>query len=70
MPIADASLCDTNLDPTAQCVMQSILRVDKPVIEGMESVPGVERADIWLNIAAIVGGVQFFYWVAQVLFTH
>jgi len=65
MPISDATLCDTNLNPAAQCVMQSILRVDKPVIAGMESVPGVERAEIWLNVAAIVGGVQFLCWFAQ-----
>lgn len=67
MPVSDASLCDTTLNPTAQCIMQSILRIDKPVIEGMESVPGVERADIWLNVAAIVGGVQFLCWFIGVL---
>jgi len=70
MPISETSLCDTSIDPAAQCIMQSILRIDKPVIESMESVPGVEWSDVWLNVAAIIGGVQFFYWIGQVLLSR
>lgn len=62
MPITDTSLCDTSKNSEASCVQQNILRLEKHVIDQMESKPGVEPKDIWLNVAAIVGGVQFLAW--------
>ena len=67
MPIADTTLCDLSSKSNASCIMQTILRSEKPIIQSMESVPGVEVKDIWLNVAAIVGGVQFFAWAVQAL---
>ena len=65
MPIANTTACDVSLSSSASCMMQNILRSEKPIVQSMESVPGVEVKDIWLNVAAIVGGVQFLAWGLQ-----
>lgn len=62
MPITDPVLCDISTYSNASCVLQNVLRLEKHVIDQMESKPGVEPKDVWLNVAAIVGGVQFLAW--------
>ena len=66
--ITDTTLCDSKSNTTASsCIMQNKLRPGQPIVQTMESVPGVDREDIWLNVAAIVGGVQFLAWAVQAL---
>jgi hypothetical protein len=67
MPLSNIATCDVSSNKDALCVMQSVLRLATPVIQGMESVPKVEIPDIWLNVAAIVGGVQYLAWCVQAL---
>lgn len=64
--ITDTTLCDTRSNTTASsCIMQNRLRPGQPIVQTMESVPGVDQEDIWLNVAAILGGVQFLAWGVQ-----
>lgn len=65
MPSTNASSCDTSINANAQCIMQNILRLEKSLVQTMESKPGVKTSELWLNLAAIVGGVQFLAWAVQ-----
>jgi hypothetical protein len=65
MPSTNASSCDISTNSTNECVMQNILRLEKNLVQSMESMPGVKTSEIWLNLAAIVGGVQFLAWAVQ-----
>ena len=67
MPISNTTACDSTYNTSAVCVMQNIIRSERPIIQSMESAPGVETKDIWLDVAAIVGGVQFIAWAVQAL---
>lgn len=67
MATSNISFCDTALDPLASCVSQALLRYENQLVRIMESIPGIEKKDIMLNIAAIVGALQFVYWAFVIL---
>jgi hypothetical protein len=54
--------CDTVTDPTNTCDVGIEFQFASLAVSSMESVPGIDQLDIWLNAGAIVGAVQFFAW--------
>jgi len=65
--VTNGNYCSEALESATFCPVVSTLRVDSFMVDTKESVRGVEYFDIWLNVAAIVGGVQFLAWCAQVI---
>ena len=59
--------CSEDLVPGPHCFVQNTLSAESFMVDTKESVRGVEYSEIWLNVAAIVGGVQFLAWCAQVI---
>lgn len=54
--------CDTVTDPTNTCEVGIEIQFGSLAVNSMESIPGINQLDIWLNAGAIVGAVQFFAW--------
>jgi hypothetical protein len=54
--------CDTASGPSNKCSQMISFQFGSLAASTLESVPGIDQLDIWLNAGAIVGAVQFFAW--------
>ena len=56
------SECDTASGPSNQCPQTISFEFGSLAASTLESVPGNEQLDVWLNAGAIIGAIQFFDW--------
>ena len=54
--------CDVAANPDAKCQLQVTLNYGNQFVLTRETSRGISQLDIWLNIGAIVGAIQFFAW--------
>jgi hypothetical protein len=63
IPVNTANACRTGNESTImQCNSEFRFLFNSYVINTMESIPGIQKGEIWMNAGAIVGAVQFFVW--------
>lgn len=54
--------CDVAKNASAQCPLQINLNYGSQFVLTRTSAHSVSKLEIWLNIGAIVGAIQFFAW--------
>ena len=64
-PLLNASECDLAKDFQRPCLVSATLSFSSQIVRTTESVPGISQLDIWINVGAIVGAVQFFGWILK-----
>ena len=62
-PLITTGNCDVINDTQQQCQVSMILQLGSRILRTTETVPGISRLDIWLELGAIVGAVQFVAWI-------
>ena len=62
--LGNCDIANTHLPfPTASCPGTAIfLEIPSGIVQTYTSVRAISKLDIWLNLSALVGGVQFFFW--------
>lgn len=56
--------CDIVTNPDARCQLQINLSYGSQFVLTRQSAHSISKLEIWLNISAIVGAIQFFAWFA------
>ena len=62
-PLVETRNCVDKYEAQQQCSVTIILQMGSRFLRSTKTIPGIAIVDIWLNIGAIVGGVQFFAWI-------
>lgn len=62
-PLITTGNCEAIKDAQQKCEVSIILQLGSRILRTTETVPRMSRVEIWLDIGAIVGGVQFFAWI-------
>ncbi|KAK6394228.1 hypothetical protein LTR65_002074 [Meristemomyces frigidus] len=56
------NVCDVNGTYTESCVTQVLIRYGSFMVSSMTSIPGMEKTQILIDVAAIVGAVAYVAW--------